>query len=283
MNSSGNIYGRRGLALRLLNLLLACAAWLLTLGRRRDRVVVLCYHGVTSAQRRAFEWQMRRIAGRVVPASALGQRHLPVSAAPAVCITFDDAFANLRENAVPILRRLRMPATVFAVSDNLGAPPRWSMPSDHPDREQCLLSAAQLRALVRSSPVRVGAHTASHPRLTTLTDAAVRYELSVARQRLQQVLGREVDDLSFPYGDWDERTLRAARAAGYRRIYTLAPRLHAGPADEVIGRFLMSPDVWPVEFLLTCAGAYAWREVWHTWRARLRNAPVRLRPRGELT
>jgi hypothetical protein len=53
--------------------------------------------------------------------------------------------------------------------------------------------------------------------------------------------------------------LSAAASAGYRRTFTLAPAPVDGELKSgLVGRFPMSPDVWRIEFSLTCAGAYGW-------------------------
>jgi len=53
--------------------------------------------------------------------------------------------------------------------------------------------------------------------------------------------------------------LRIAEEIGYKRVYTLEPKLvRTNQEIGTIGRFSMSPDVWPIEFYLTCYGAYSW-------------------------
>lgn len=96
--------------------------------------------------------------------------------------------------------------------------------------------------------VAIGSHTASHRVLATLDDEEQALELSRSRERLEQVLGREVTAIGYPVGGaahLSDRTLALARAAGYEigftylsgfnrfgRIDPLAVRRLAGPEHE---------------------------------------------------
>ncbi len=79
-------------------------------GTGARHVIALCYHGVRGDQRAEFAWQMDQVlrAGRAVALAA----KMPVDGCRRViAITFDDAFANLIENALPELENRRIPAT----------------------------------------------------------------------------------------------------------------------------------------------------------------------------
>ncbi len=186
-------------------------------------------------------------------------------------MTFDDGFACLLENAFPVMRSLGIPCTVFPVTGNLGDRPRWCMPAGHPEAAERLMTAEEVRAAQDSGMCRIGSHTLTHPRLGDLKDPeTLRREIEESRAALETITGSVVEDLALPHGSCTPATLAAARAAGYRRIFTLGERLWSGRAeDDVIGRFPMSPDVWKLEFLLTCEGAYSY--LYH-WRRCLRRA-----------
>lgn len=252
-------YAKRGIAVRLAYLAGACCWWALTLGGRlgRGRVVVLCYHGVRDEQAERFRRQAKRIAKRAVGSWELETAESMLGR-PRVCLTFDDAFANLLTNALPTLKELNTPATVFAVSDNLGAAPGWAMPEGHPDAGEVTMTAEQI-ASCSGDLVRIGSHTRTHPILTTLDDAALREELAGSRAALEAIVGSPVTELAFPHGDYDDRVVRAAHGAGYGHVYTLDPVAHPGrlPAG-VVGRCSADPGMWGVEFFLTCDGAYGW-------------------------
>ena len=105
----------------------------------RRRAVVLTYHGVLASgpegydylnqnfiHATVFERQMRWLQAHYQPLSLTdlvgclrGHQPLPERA---VCVTFDDGFANNCSVAFPILQRLRMPFTVFLATGLLDRP-----------------------------------------------------------------------------------------------------------------------------------------------------------------
>ncbi|MBP7051872.1 MAG: polysaccharide deacetylase family protein [Phycisphaerae bacterium] len=258
------VYRRHGLGVRIVYLLIACVAHVFSgLGRRfAGRWLVLCYHGVCDTHASRFREQMRHLS-RSASRDAGGNEHcVSRRSLPDVHITFDDAFENLMRNALPALHEFGIPAVVFAVSGNLGKTPQWRISPDHPEYGERLMTAGQLREIANGCVV-IGSHTQTHPSLTELSREQVRTELAESRKCLEETLGRPVVDLALPHGAYNDAVLEVAREVGYKRIYTLQPRVHGAQENgDVVGRFSMSPDVWPIEFRLTCAGAYAWLGPW---------------------
>ncbi len=268
-------YGRHGLPLRLVCLAIAVACWVATgLGRwRRDGVVTLCYHGVRAGQAARFRRQMTRITRRVVgPAGMRAASAEPRSGPPRVCVTFDDAFANLLETALPVTRELGLPVTVFVVTGNLGSRPAWAMADGHPDAGEVTMSATQIRDAAADHRITWGSHGATHRPLTDLPPAEVTVELAASAAALEDLLGWRVEDFAFPYGACSEQLVAAAADCGYRRVYTLDSSLPRFGDVDVVGRMAMSPDAWPIEFVLTAAGAYGWLPRCRTLLRRLRGA-----------
>lgn len=266
-------YGKHGFLVRLVYLLLAIVWWAGTgFGfALRRRVVVLCYHNVRSDQRERFGRQMRHIADRVRRLTTSGS--VGWLGRPQMAVTFDDAFAGLLLNALPVTCDLEIPVTIFAVTENLGGAPKWPMPEDHRDRDERTMTNLELQTLDKDSWCQVESHTSTHANLTMLSTQRVREELDRSRQRLKKILGRDVTMLAFPYGAYGDDIIREARAAGYTDLYTLQPTLgRTLESNPVQGRFSADPDMWLVEFILTTAGAYAWLGPWRRLLARLRKS-----------
>jgi peptidoglycan/xylan/chitin deacetylase (PgdA/CDA1 family) len=66
----------------------------------------------------------------------------------------------------------------------------------------------------------VGSHSHTHPILTEVGDQSLIDELTHSFAVLERRLGRKPTSLCYPNGDADERVVRAARKAGYRRAVT---------------------------------------------------------------
>jgi peptidoglycan/xylan/chitin deacetylase (PgdA/CDA1 family) len=221
------------------------------------RLVVIFYHSVPPAVRGRFAQQMKAIsrAGKVLPAHYVGplepgRRH--------VAITFDDAFESVADNAVPELVKHSFPATIFVPSGVMGRSPDWDMELNHAERTEVVMTAQKLQTLP-ADLITLGSHSITHPRLPELSDADLKDELFNSRRQLEATLDRPVQFLAFPYGAHDERVVKECRAAGYERVFSLAPRLAAVDGrDFVRGRIRVDPPDTALEFFLKIRGAYAW-------------------------
>ncbi len=154
----------------------------------------------------------------------------------AVAVTFDDAYRSVGTLAKPILDGLGWPATVFVPSDwpSRGAPMTWPgidewLGGPHED-ELLPHDWDELRAL-RDAGWEIGSHTCSHPKLTTIDDAALARELRDSREACARELGA-CDSIAYPYGDVDARVVAATGAAGYRTGAALPARPHASQPLE---------------------------------------------------
>jgi peptidoglycan/xylan/chitin deacetylase (PgdA/CDA1 family) len=103
-----------------------------------------------------------------------------------------------------------------------------------------MLDWAQLPDLV-SAGVELGAHSHSHPQLDTLSAGALREELDLPRDLLEQSLGQEVPLVAYPHGYHGPRVRRAARASGYRAAAAVRNRLHhPGESPFAISRLMLA-------------------------------------------
>ncbi len=127
-------------------------------------------------------------------------------------VTFDDAYIETFELALPILESLSIPSTVFALSGELGGRSRWNR---SPADRWPLMTAAQLRSF-REAGHFVGSHGQTHQPLTQLDSTRVREEVSCSRARLEDVLGEAVRFFAYPHHDLDSRVEAAVADAGYQ-------------------------------------------------------------------
>jgi peptidoglycan/xylan/chitin deacetylase (PgdA/CDA1 family) len=217
--------------------------------------VVLYYHSVPNQFRERFEEQMRIIASRK---TAIDLRRMDNCFANthSVAITFDDALQSFAENAVPVLMRLKIPATVFVVTEELGSKPGWGEGYYSPDER--VMSSEQLSSL--PDTINVGSHTLTHPHLTALSQEAAGEEIGLSRTKLEALLHRPITLFSFPHGDFNNSTVRQCQDAGYERVFTTEPVLvSAGEGKFVVGRVSADPWDWWAEFYLKISGAYCWQ------------------------
>jgi peptidoglycan/xylan/chitin deacetylase (PgdA/CDA1 family) len=139
-----------------------------------------------------------------------------------VVLTMDDGYADNAEIAAEVLGRRRYGATIFLVSDRLGALNDWSDAS--PLLARPLLTVAQIAALGERG-VSFGAHTRTHSSLPDLPDDALAGEVEASRAELEHVLECPVQSFAYPYGRLDDRAVAAVRRAGFVSACTTEPRL----------------------------------------------------------
>lgn len=239
---------------------------------RRDRLTILYYHAVPPEQARLFDRQMATLAAA---AAIVEPDHGAPLSRRSVAVTFDDAFRSVADNALPALRRHNIRATIFVPTGHMGDHPRWAMESAG-DQAEIVMSADEIRDLP-TDLIAIGSHAVSHPRLSTLDEAAIAQEARESKTVLETVTGKPVTQIAFPYGDHDARVVRICAEAGYAHVYTVAPQA-IDPTDRAIrrGRTSVNPDDHPLEFFLKLRGAYGWMPLASALKRRLkgRHVPV---------
>ena len=200
-------------------------------------VLVLSYHAVSESWPAAlsvtparFESQMRSLVTSGYVGSTFSEAVSRPRAGKTVAITFDDGYRSVLTLALPILRRLGLPATVFVPTDFVGSDEPMSWPGiDHwlggaHERELLPLSWEELGEL-NASGWEIGSHTCTHPHLTELDDIRLAEELQRSRERCEGMLGEPCRSLAYPFGDHDARVVGAAGAAGYTSACIVSRRL----------------------------------------------------------
>lgn len=88
-----------------------------------------------------------------------------------------------------------------------------------PDPEKAGIRAGQVEALA-SAGFKIGFHTAHHLELPTLSDDALRDELTTGRDALERIVGSRLTTIAYPHGRADSRIANAAREAGFTLGFT---------------------------------------------------------------
>jgi len=193
------------------------------------RPPVLCYHrvggplelGVTRVASSIFARQMTTLARagwKTLTLDQFAERLQPGYSAfrtphSAFLLTFDDGFASLAEHVYPLLADVGFTATTFLITDYVGRLNTWDVRYTwhrlaHLDWDT--IGRWQARGFDFAS------HTASHARLTWLSDGQAAAELAGSRETLRHRLGPlAARAVAYPFGARDERIERLASAAGY--------------------------------------------------------------------
>ncbi len=135
----------------------------------------------------------------------------------AVALTFDDAYENFYEYALPILQRHGFPATVYAIASMLGQSADWLIADGH--AAPPLMTAARLREL-QSANIEIGSHSFSHIRLAEQSADLVFDEALKSKTILEDALGTAVNHFCYPHGSHNLQTVEEVARAGYMTATT---------------------------------------------------------------
>lgn len=217
----------------------------------RRRVAILLYHDPDPA---VFEAHLRYLSRRYrfVPFDRLfaaleggGWSELPDHG---VVVHLDDGY---RRNAelVRICERFGVRPTLYLCSHVVGTRRRfWSKLAGGRSKRMRLVENTRLLEKLRDeagyTPEReyderqalcaeelaemerhfdFQSHGRYHFSLLTLDDAALAEDLAASRSRIESLTGQPCEHFSYPYGDYSEREIAAARQAGYKSGRTTRP------------------------------------------------------------
>jgi len=116
-----------------------------------------------------------------------------------VILNFDDGWNNTNDNAIPILKKYDMTATIFAVSNLVGHGARMDWET--------------LKNL-HADGFEIGSHSLWHPYLTKSFKAHA--EINDSKKKLEEELGEEVTVFAYPFGDYNATTEKIVQDAGYK-------------------------------------------------------------------
>lgn len=162
-----------------------------------------------------------------------------------IFLTFDDAYRNNLENALPLLKRFGFAATIFALGDTQARTNFWDASQGEP--EEALMTPEELLEMQKSG-IEIGAHSLSHRHLTRLDDAEARREILHSKQALETLLGRSVISFAYPYGSWDRKIRDMTEEAGFLfAVCTDTGGLHLEEDALTIFRVSIFPDDGPAQ------------------------------------
>lgn len=128
-----------------------------------------------------------------------GKRELPDKP---VVLTFDDGYRDFFTDVFPILKKYTVPATAYLISGFIGQPN--------------YMFESQIREIVASGLVEIGAHTVHHISLKDKPEKEVAAEVSESKRMLEREFGTGVISFAYPYGAFDENAVQAVRNTGFR-------------------------------------------------------------------
>lgn len=131
---------------------------------------------------------------------AILDHHLPEPEKPVV-LTFDDGYKDFYDNAYPLLKTYNFKAVSFIPTGLIGQP--------------AYMTWDQIKEIHSSSLVSFEAHTVNHPNLALLSFKNILKELKDSKSKLEEMTGKPVNFLAYPYGQSNNQIWKAANEAGF--------------------------------------------------------------------
>jgi len=124
-----------------------------------------------------------------------------------VLITFDDGYADNYRVAYPILQKYHFTATIFLITDfvnNYGKYLTWNQIQEMSD-----------------NGLSFEDHTLSHISLPKASDEEISNQLLKSKEALESQIGKKVEYLAYPGGEYDQRVIQLTKNMGYRAAFTV--------------------------------------------------------------
>jgi GT2 family glycosyltransferase/peptidoglycan/xylan/chitin deacetylase (PgdA/CDA1 family) len=156
-----------------------------------------------------------------------------------VLVSFDDAYADIAEYALPVLRTFGFRALVFVVTGRIGGTNDWDEAPDF--GAQRLLTDDEIRRWADHG-TEFGAHSRSHANLTTLPEEELENEIAGSRDDLADLLGTRVTSFAYPYGRYDD-VVRRHVASAFDVAFTADKGLNTLRTDlHLLRRTMVQPS-----------------------------------------
>lgn len=117
-----------------------------------------------------------------------------------IILTFDDGYRDNYDYAYKILAKYGKKGTFFVISDAIGT--------------NSYLTADQIKEM-SDAGMDIQSHTKTHAELAKADIAKLTVELGIAKKEIEKLTEKPVYFIAYPFGQYNERTIRVAKSQGY--------------------------------------------------------------------
>lgn len=130
-----------------------------------------------------------------------------------VVLTFDDGYEDNYRVMFPILKEFGAKAVIFLLSESKYN--EWDVNNpNNPEKRFDLMNEEQVKEMAAYG-VEFGAHTKTHPYLSSLPLEEAREQIVQCKEKLEQTYGQPFITFAYPYGDLNDEVKAEVRKAGF--------------------------------------------------------------------
>jgi len=224
--------------------------------RKCKGCIILLYHEIPKNKFEKIIKYLRKYNYNILHLNDLAyklEHNIPIPD-NSVVITFDDGYKSLYTDIFPIVKKYKVPVTIFLVSDYIGySEPFWwdiklsdiikrenrhlyaewkKIPNrvrkkklleiwrkfDKAGFENRLLSWKEIYEMNRCEFIDFQSHSRSHHSLVYSSNASD--EILISKKLLEKELNKHITSFSYPFGDFTEEHVDIVRRAGYKIAVT---------------------------------------------------------------
>ncbi|HSR73764.1 MAG TPA: polysaccharide deacetylase family protein [Sulfurovum sp.] len=146
--------------------------------------------------------------------------HLPEKS---VVITFDDGYQDNLLNALPILQKYGFKATIYLVNDRHERD--WSGYRKAKNegaglKDEPKLSDDEVRELLKSGLIEIGAHTLTHANLKTLDAIGSHREICGSKKQIEAQFQTACQSFAYPFGLYEAKDEKIVADCSYTNAVT---------------------------------------------------------------
>ncbi len=112
-----------------------------------------------------------------------------------VFITFDDGYADVYLNALPLLKQHNFPSTIFLPTQNIG------------EQSVNYMNHAQIQHAEKEMNVTFAGHSHTHTSFVKLNKEEIEQELKLSEQKLHKLSQSPHSAIAYPYGEYSQTAM----------------------------------------------------------------------------
>lgn len=170
------------------------------------RIPILTYHGVDDeiwgnsslfVKPSEFEKQMKYLSENGFTTLFLSEIGFASNYEKPIILTFDDGYMDMYTIAYPIMKSYGIKSNMYIISGWLDG--------------EVYMNSDMVKDLSNSGLVEIGSHTVSHVHLSALSYEEQEKELFESKQDLENITGKKINTIAYPYGQRNYETLQIAK------------------------------------------------------------------------